>query len=162
SPRTKSTASWLSVTSSVHCASPMPSSAALAATAFPMLSTSTCAIQTDTASKSTPRTTTPATQTTQLLCGTCTITSAATGGAPQLFLPGTPTLPASWTSTATSFPWSSAPMPPSWKRPSAPTVSPTLVQKTSRTCQSGSKASTSWVTSFNRRRSNRRCYLNNS
>src|SRR5699024_4857671 len=95
SPRTKSTTSWLSVTSSVRCASLMLSSADLVATASPMLSTSTCAIQMDTAWKSTPRTTTPATQTTQLLCGTCTITTAATGGSPQLFLPGTPTPPAS-------------------------------------------------------------------
>src|SRR5699024_13463 len=102
SQRTKSTTSSLSATSSVHCASRMPSSAAQAATAYPTLTTSTCAIQTDTAWRSTPRTTTPATQTTQPCTGTFTTTSVVTGGEPQLYLPGTPTAPAFWTSMAIS------------------------------------------------------------
>ena len=64
--------------------------------------------RTATASRSTPRTTTPATRTTPSSPGTCTTTSAATGGATPWSRPGTPRPPWSWTSTATRSPSSSA------------------------------------------------------
>src|SRR5699024_6142482 len=83
--------------------------------------------------------------------GTYTITSAATGGERQLYLPGTPTAPASSTSMAIFSLWLSARTLRSWKRRLVQTDSPTLVQMTTRKFRSGSKASTSWVTSFNPR-----------
>ena len=101
--RTSSTRFCTSATSSARCDRSPTSSAAPAATACRTPSTSTCAIRTATASRSTRSDYYTGDPDHETYRWTCTTTSAATGGATRSSSPGTPRPLACSTSTARSW-----------------------------------------------------------